>query len=77
MQEAREEAQIGAAALSGEEKAARSSQIREKREKEGKSGKWVVPKAVEGSSVKVPKRDIRVRIRRREGLPSRKVARIA
>lgn len=77
MQEAREEAQIGAAALSGEEKAARSSQVREKREKEGKSGKWVVPKAVEGSSVKVPKRDIRVRIRRREGLPSRKVARIA
>ncbi|KAH7087817.1 hypothetical protein FB567DRAFT_354675 [Paraphoma chrysanthemicola] len=69
MQEAREEAQIGAAALSGEQKAARSSQVKEKQDKERKTGKWVLPAAVDGSSVKIPKGDVRVRIRRVEGLP--------
>jgi hypothetical protein len=71
MQEAREEAQIGAAALSGEQKAARSSQVREKQGKSKKMATWVLPAAVEGSFVKVPKGDIRVRIRRREGLPGK------
>ncbi|KAF2253661.1 hypothetical protein BU26DRAFT_478024 [Trematosphaeria pertusa] len=37
-----------------------------------KLGTWVVPKAVDGASVKVPKGDVRVRIRRREGLPERR-----
>jgi hypothetical protein len=73
MQEAREEAQIGAAALTGEQKAARSSQVKEKREREGKTGKWVIPTAVDGAVVKVPKGDVRVRIRRREGLPAGRV----
>lgn len=40
-----------------------------------KVGEWVVPKAVDGAGVKVPKGDIRVRIRRREGLPEQKVPR--
>lgn len=69
MQEAREEAQIGAAALTGDQKAAKANQIKERRGKDGKA-KWVVPKAVDGASVKVPKGDVRVRIRRREGLPA-------
>jgi hypothetical protein len=73
MQEAREEAQIGAAALTGEQKAARNAQMKEKREKEGKMGKWVIPKAMDGAVVKVPKGDVRVRIRRREGLPAGRV----
>lgn len=34
-----------------------------------KEGKWVIPQAVDGAQVKIPKRDIRVRVRRREGLP--------
>lgn len=67
--EAREEAQIGAAALTNEQKAAKNALLREKREKEGKVGKWVIPKAVDGCGVKVPKGDVRVRIKRREGLP--------
>ncbi|KAF2026660.1 hypothetical protein EK21DRAFT_103098 [Setomelanomma holmii] len=71
MQEASQEAQIGAAALSGEQKAARSSQVREEQGKDKKMGKWVLPAAVEGSFVKVPRGDVRVRIRRREGLPSK------
>jgi hypothetical protein len=73
MQEAREEAQIGAAALTGEQKAARNAKLKEKREKEGKTGKWVIPTAVDGAVVKVPRGDVRVRIRRREGLPAGRV----
>jgi hypothetical protein len=73
LQEASEEAQMGAAALNSEEKAAKLK-LKEA-EKEKKVGMWVVPRAVEGSCVKVPRGDVRVRIRRREGLPSRKVAR--
>jgi hypothetical protein len=73
MQEAREEAQIGAAALTGEQKAARSMQMKEKREKEGRTGKWVIPVAMDGARVKVPRGDVRVRIRRREGLPAGRV----
>lgn len=73
MQEAREEAQIGASALTGDQKAARLSQMKERQEKEKKMGKWVIPKAVDGANVKVPKGDIRVRIRRREGLPAKKM----
>ncbi|KAJ4302998.1 hypothetical protein N0V90_001889 [Kalmusia sp. IMI 367209] len=37
-----------------------------------KVGEWVVPRAVDGAAVKVPKGDVRVRIRRREGLPGRR-----
>ena len=73
MNEAREEAQMGAAALSREEKAAKDLQIKERRAKESKETKWKVPKAVDGSFVKVPKGDIRVRIRRRENLPAKAV----
>jgi hypothetical protein len=73
LQEASEEAQMGAAALNGEEKAAKQK-LKEK-EREKKVGMWVMPKPVEGSCVKVPKGDVRVRIRRREGLPSRKIVR--
>jgi cytochrome P450 len=38
-------------------------------------GTWVVPRAGDGSTVKVPKGEVRVRIRRREGLPERNVVR--
>ncbi|KAF2446159.1 hypothetical protein P171DRAFT_519732 [Karstenula rhodostoma CBS 690.94] len=40
-----------------------------------KVGQWVVPKAVDGAGVKIPKSDVRVRIRRREGLPEQRVLR--
>ncbi|KAH5859003.1 hypothetical protein HBI90_161390 [Parastagonospora nodorum] len=70
MQEAREEAQIRAAPLTSERLEAKDAQLKEKREKEGKVEKWVMPKAVDGASIKVPKADVRVRIRRREGLPA-------
>lgn len=75
MNEAREEAQIGAAAMTAEEKAAKTTQMKEKREKESNETKWKVPKAVDGSCAKVPKGDIRVRVRRREGLPAKAVVR--
>jgi hypothetical protein len=68
MQEAREEAQMSVKKLAD----AKSDQISEKKRTEVK---WKVPKAVEGSSVKVPKGDVRVRIRRREGLPAKVVGR--
>jgi hypothetical protein len=38
-------------------------------------GTWIVPKAGDGGVVKVPMGEIRVRIRRREGLPERNVVR--
>jgi hypothetical protein len=40
-----------------------------------KVGQWVVPRAVDGAGVKVPQGDIRVRIRRREGLPEQRMLR--
>lgn len=40
-----------------------------------KVGQWVVPSAVDGAGVKIPKGDVRVRIRRREGLPEQRVLR--
>lgn len=63
MQEAREEAQISAGAK------------KEKNDKQKKDATWAVPRAVEGSFVKVPRGSIRVRIRRREGLEERNVVR--
>ena len=75
IQEAGDEASIGAAALTGEQKAAREESNRKKQDGKRKDAKWVVPKAVEGAGVKVPKGDIRVRIRRREGLPASKIVR--
>ncbi|KAF2742256.1 hypothetical protein M011DRAFT_453519 [Sporormia fimetaria CBS 119925] len=48
--------------------AAVGEEVGEKKKKKEK-GVWVVPKAVDGASVMVPKSDVRVRVRRREGLP--------
>jgi hypothetical protein len=75
MQEAGAEASMGAAALSGEEKEAKDSAKKEKAINDKKVGKWVIPKGVDGASVKIPKADVRVRIRRREGLPASKIVR--
>ena len=75
IQEAGNEASIGAAALTGEQKAAREESNRKKQDGKRKEAKWVFPKAMEGAGVKVPKGDIRVRIRRREGLPASKIVR--
>ena len=38
---------------------------------ERKVGVWTVPKQIHGASVMIPKADIRIRIRRREGLDGR------
>jgi hypothetical protein len=73
MQEAGNEASIGAAALSGEEKAAREEANRARENAKRKDAKWTLPKAIDGASIRVPKADIRVRIRRREGLPTSKL----
>ncbi|KAF1839054.1 hypothetical protein BDW02DRAFT_540476 [Decorospora gaudefroyi] len=73
IQEAGNEAAIGTAALSGEQKAARDEANREKEDGKRKDAKWVVPKAVDGADVRVPRGDVRVRVRRREGLPAGRV----
>ena len=78
MQEAGAEASMGAAALSGEQNVARH-QAPPARQDDGndKTAKWVIPKTREGAYVRLPTRDVRVRVRRREGLPgSRVVGRI-
>lgn len=75
MQEAREEVSIGAEPLSREQKAAKEEADKEKRAKESKNLKWVLPKAVDGAVVKIPKKDVRVRVRRLEGLPISKITR--
>ena len=40
-----------------------------------RKGEWVVPTARDGAGVKIPTRDVRVRIRRREGLPEQRFMR--
>jgi len=66
IQEAGAEASMGAAALSGEPKAKADGSVTE----EKKTGEWILPQAVDGARVQVPRSDSRVRIRRREHLPS-------
>ncbi|KNG48340.1 cytochrome p450 protein [Stemphylium lycopersici] len=75
LQEAGNEASIGAAALTNEQKTAREEANRAKENTKRKEAKWVLPKAIDGASIKVPKGDIRVRVRRREGLPTSKLVR--
>ena len=75
IQEAGNEASFGAEAPTAEQKAAKEEASREKEDAKRKDAKWVLPKAVDGAGIKVPKGDIRVRIRRREGLPASKVVR--
>ncbi|KAF2106797.1 hypothetical protein BDV96DRAFT_507240 [Lophiotrema nucula] len=55
--------QEASAAASGED----PTKIQTGREK--KVGTWVIPKAVDGAAVKLPSGEVKVRIRRREGLP--------
>ncbi|KAJ4379298.1 hypothetical protein N0V86_005343 [Didymella sp. IMI 355093] len=74
MIEVRDEIHAGAAALDGDGKVNKSNSRVEKGE-EGKKGVWVLPKTIDAASVKVPKNDVRVRIRRRENLPAPKVPR--
>lgn len=47
----------------------------EQNDAQKKVGEWAVPKAVDGAGVKIPQGDIRVRIRRREGLPEQRTLR--
>lgn len=42
--------------------------------KERKEGVWVVPRAVDGGSVLIPQGDVRVRVKRREGLVEKRRA---
>jgi hypothetical protein len=72
IQEAGNEASMGAAALTGDQKAAREEANRDKENIKRKDAKWVIPKAVDGAGVKVPKVDVRMRVRRRENLPASK-----
>lgn len=74
MIEVRDEIHAGAAALDGDGKVNKSNSRAEK-DGEEKKGVWVLPPAIDAASVKVPKNDVRVRIRRRENLPAPKVPR--
>ncbi|KAL6708145.1 hypothetical protein ACN47E_003329 [Coniothyrium glycines] len=73
LHEAGAEASISAAALGGDQRGAAAQAKKEKETKNQKAGTWVIPRAVNGACVKLPKTDVRVRIRRREGLPASKV----
>ncbi|KAL1793631.1 hypothetical protein ACET3X_008613 [Alternaria dauci] len=75
IQEAGNEASFGAEAPTADQKAAKEEANREREDAKRKEAKWVLPKAVDGMGIKVPKGDVRVRIRRREGLPTSKVVR--
>jgi len=75
MIEVRDEVHAGAASLDNDGKANRGNNRVPKDGGEQKTGVWVLPKAVDAVSIQVPKTDIRVRIRRREGLPAPKVPR--
>jgi hypothetical protein len=75
IQEASNEATFGAEAPTAEQKAAKENANREKEDAKRKDAKWLLPKAIDGAEIKVPKGDVRVRIRRREGLPASKVVR--
>lgn len=55
--------------------AAAGGKLERSQGRERKAGIWTVPKAVNGASVKIPKTDVRVRIRRREGLDGPKTMR--
>ena len=74
MIEVRDEIHAGAAALDGDGKVNKSNS-RTKKDGEERKGVWVLPQAIDAASVKVPKNDVRVRIRRRENLPAPKVPR--
>ena len=77
MQEAGNQASMGAAALAGEERATVGEAERAREDEKRKGAKWMFPKAIDGASIKVPRSDVRVRIRRREGLPvSKTIGRI-
>jgi hypothetical protein len=69
MIEVRDEVHAGAAALDGNGKVNKSNSRVEKDGGEKKMGVWVLPKALDAASIKIPKSDVRVRIRRRENLP--------
>lgn len=71
--EVRDEMHAGAAALDGDPKAAKqvAGQAKVKR-----TGVWVFPRAGDAGRVKVPVGDVRVRVRRREGLGAPGVARV-
>lgn len=74
MIEVRDEIHAGAAALDGNGKVNKSNSRVEK-DGEEKKGVWVLPKAIDAANIKIPKNDVRVRIRRRENLPAPKVPR--
>lgn len=77
MQEAGNQASMGAAALAGEEIAASGEAERAREDAKRKNATWALPRAIDGASIKVPRSDVRVRIRRREGLPvSKTIGRI-
>ncbi|ORX93318.1 hypothetical protein BCR34DRAFT_240247 [Clohesyomyces aquaticus] len=55
------EAQAAASGQDGKQEVAKEGE-------EKKTGTWSIPKVIDGASVKIPKGEVRVRIRRREGL---------
>ncbi|KAF1933482.1 uncharacterized protein M421DRAFT_415821 [Didymella exigua CBS 183.55] len=74
MIEVRDEIHAGGAALDGHGKVVKGDS-RVDKDGEDKKGVWVLPQVIDAASVKVPRNDVRVRIRRRENLPAPKVPR--
>ncbi|KAJ4311558.1 hypothetical protein N0V94_007886 [Neodidymelliopsis sp. IMI 364377] len=81
MIEVRDEVHAGAAALDGDGSKAKRGNSRvvgkegDVKEEEKKKGVWVLPGEVDGKGYKVPARDVRVRVKRREGLGAPRVPR--
>lgn len=69
MIEVRDEVHAGAASMNDDGNANKNNGRVKKEGEEEKKGVWVVPSALDAAIIKVPKSDVRVRIRRREDLP--------
>jgi hypothetical protein len=69
--------EVQAAMPGAEESAKKQINNSDEKPKEKKVGTWVIPKTGDGEYFKVPNGDIKVRIRRREGLPGPKPVRKA
>jgi hypothetical protein len=67
--------EVQAAMPGGDESVKKQTKNADEKPKEKKVGTWVMPKTIDGAYIKMPSGDIKVRIRRREGLPGPKPVR--
>jgi hypothetical protein len=67
--------EVQAAMPGAEESVKKETKKEDEKPKDRKIGTWVIPKGIDSAYIKVPSGDIKVRIRRREGLPGPKPVR--